>query len=238
MVRTKFGLFDARPITLTGFNCEHSLIEFLEHRDESTFYFPSACSVLELPYWEFAKHASGYQSFPHTTVKAVTWSSELPYWLSPEGTDYLVSQVRKMDHTNRASIPTRIAICPLELSNCFDECAPFLQEMEVHARLGLNVRAASPKRVFDLLRGETSIAAYGNGLALEFRGTNSALSNGALAVMLESHRIGDTLLRLDELQSISEPWPEYVRRIGIDFSDEEAGVAVFNRYHHVRGFLR
>jgi hypothetical protein len=237
-VNVKSGLSEVRPMTLTGFNCERSMIEFLKHRGESTFYFPSVCSVLELPYWEFAKEASHYQTAPNTTVKAVTWPSELAYWLSPEGTDYLASQVRKITLADRASIPTRIAICPLELGGCSDGSAPFLQEMEVHARLGVNVRAVSPKRVFDLMNGESSIAAYGNGLALEFRGTNSGLSNGALAVMLEAHRIDDTLLRLDELQSISEAWPNYLRRVGVDFSGEEAGVAVFNRYHYILGLLR
>jgi hypothetical protein len=236
-VSMKSGLSEARPITLTGYNCERGMIEFLNRRNESTFYFPSACSVLELPYWEFAREASYYQSAPNTTVKAVTWPSELAYWLSREGTDYLVSQVRKITRTDRASIPTRIVICPLELGGCFDDSAPFLQEMEVHARLGVTVRAVSPKRVFDLLSGEFSIATYGNGLALEFRGTNSELSNGALAVMLDAHRIDDILLLLDELQSISEPWPDYLRRVGIDFSSEEAGVAVFNRYRYILGLL-
>jgi hypothetical protein len=220
---------------LVGFNTRTGIIKFLTQRNDSSFHFPKLSPVYSVPYWEFSKDAALYQSGPDTTVKSVTWPTELPYWHSPEGEQYLASQIRKIDlRQHPSTVPVRIAMCPFELDMPASLTTLFLQEMEVHSRLGVRVHVISPKDLSGVVDDKNSIALYGGSLGLDFQGTDSELSAGALSLMLDSHRIRDLERMYEEIYQLSTPWVEYKKRRGITFSDEASGIWIFNRVRYLK----
>lgn len=224
--------------TLVGYNATTSLVKFLTCRNDSSFYFPKQSPVYRIPYWVFSKDAALYQSQPNTTVKSITWPTELAYWLSPEGEQYLISQVRKIDARSPSTAPTRIAICPYESSAPTDVRTVFMREMEVHSRLGVRVSVISPKALSKIIGDENSIALYGNGLGLDFEGIASELSEGSLSLMLDSRRIRDLGQKYEAIHRFSTRWSEYKNRKAISFSDEDSGIWVFNRLRRLRAKLK
>ncbi len=222
-----------RKYHLIGFNIEKNIIEFVKRRNDSTFYFPRQLGISAIPYWEFSKDAALYQSIPNTTVMSVTWPLEWGYWKSKEGEDYLISQIRKLKHHQPTTVPVRIAICPLELETPAGIARPFLEEMESHSRLGIEIRVISPRSLEDVIKEKTSIALYGNALGLEFQGTDADLSAGGLSLMLDSHRIKDLSAVYRELYQSSVPWAQYRKEKDLSFSDEESGIRIFNRIRNI-----
>ena len=220
--------------TLSGYNVRRSITEFLIHRTDTSFYFPRQSPIFRIPYWDFSRDAALYQQAPSTTVKSITWPTELAYWLSREGEEYLVSQVRKIQRQRPSTIPFRIAICPFELGVEFAVCRNYLREMEVHSRLGVSVSVVSPKAIFQTLDPENSIALYGSSLALHFHGTNSDLASGELFLMFDSHRISDLFREYQEILRLSISWSDYKKRRSLSFSDEESGIWIFNRERYLR----
>ena len=218
---------------LVGFNTTTGIIKFLTQRSDSSFHFPKQSPIYSVPYWEFSKDAALYQAGPDTTVKSVTWPTELPYWHSSEGEQYLASQIHKIDMRKPSTIPVRIAICPFELGMPPGTAALFLQEMEVHSRLGVRVHVISPKDLSGVINDKNSIALYGGALGLDFQGTNSELAAGSLSLMLDSHRIRDLCRMYEEVYILSIPWAEYKKRRGITFSDEDSGIWIFNRLKYL-----
>jgi hypothetical protein len=141
---------------LVGFNVAHGVIDFVTHRSNSSFHFPTEAQLCQIPYWEFSKDAALFQAATNTTVRSVTWPMELKYWHSAEGGQYLVSQIRKIDQRRPSTIPTRIAICPFELSTALDVRQSFLQELETHSRLGVDVKVISPKILANIIEDKSS----------------------------------------------------------------------------------
>ena len=218
---------------LVGFNTTTGIIKFLTQRSDTSFHFPKQSPVYSVPYWEFSKDAALYQTGPDTTVKSVTWPTELPYWHSPEGEQYLASQIHKIDGRKPSTVPVRIAICPFELGMQPSTAVPFLQEMEVHSRLGVKVHVISPKDLSGIIDDKNSIALYGGALGLDFQGTDSELAAGSLSLMLDSHRIRDLCRMYEEIYKQSLPWAEYKKQRGLTFSDEDSGIWIFNRLRYL-----
>jgi len=111
--------------TLIGYNIRSGITEFLIHRSDTSFYFPRHSPIFRIPYWDFSRDAALFQQAPFTTVKSITWPTELAYWFSCEGEEYLVSQVRKVQRQCRSTIPLRVAICPFELGLEFAVCRTY-----------------------------------------------------------------------------------------------------------------
>lgn len=220
--------------TLIGYNATTSIVKFLTHRNDSSFYFPKQSPVYSIPYWVFSKDAALYQSQPNTTVQSITWPNELAYWLSPEGEQYLISQVRKIDARSPLTAPTRIAICPYESSAPITVRTLFMREMEAHSRLGVRVSVITPEALSKIISDKNSIALYGNGLGLDFEGTDSELSEGFLSLMLDSRRIRELGQKYAAINRLSTCWSEYKNRKVISFSDEDSGIWIFNRLRRLR----
>lgn len=233
-VGVKSFFFSSYKEKLVGFNTTSGIIKFLTQRSDSSFHFPKQSPIYRIPYWEFSKDAALYQSGSNTTIKSITWPTELAYWHSSKGEEYLISQIRKLDPQKHSTIPTRIAICPFEAGMSWDVSRLFLQEMEVHARLGVRVRVISPKALFKVINDNNSIALYGSGLGLDFQGTDAELSAGSLALMLDSYRIRDLDQMYNEVFKLSSSWIEYKNKRSISFSDEESGIWIFNRVRQLK----
>lgn len=221
-------------VKLVGFNTRTSIIKFLIQRNDSSFHFPKQSPIHSLPYWEFSRDAALYQSVPNTTIKSITWPTELAYWHSSEGEEYLISQIRKIDIQKHSTAPTRIAICPFELGMPFGVSRLFLQEMEVHSRLGVRVRVISPNSLSKVINEKNYIALYGDGLGIDFQGTDAELSAGTVSLILDSYRIRGLDQIYSEIYRLSTSWIEYKKKKSISFSDEESGIWIFNRVRYLK----
>lgn len=88
------SLVGSRRYHLVGFNVDEGVIDFVTHRNSSSFHFPFDARHWHVPYWEFSRDAALYQDGFNTTVRSVTWPMELKYWYSGDGERYLTSVVR------------------------------------------------------------------------------------------------------------------------------------------------
>jgi hypothetical protein len=109
----------------------------------------------------------------------------------------------------------------------------YLEEMEVHSRLGIRIRVISPKALFETLQSANSIALYGRTVALHFHGTHLDLGSGELYLMFDSDRICDVGRDYEEIYRLSISWSAYKATRKLSYSDEESGISVFNRKRYL-----
>jgi hypothetical protein len=113
------------------------LVDFLVDPTDR-FFFGSPNNEVIIPHTVLSNALPAIVRSPQSIVWGTTWPHELPFWESADGIDFLAQQI--VDLMAGRGMPRRIALSPDDLNVDRAIRDRFLAELEVQAKLGVDVR--------------------------------------------------------------------------------------------------
>jgi hypothetical protein len=213
--------FDAR-FTYLGFPVNHQTLQLLNlessrgvranilsvlANDDRRFYFPRRPGLIPMSYDDFSPLTASVQSLRGSTVWGTMWPTELSFWHSREGGEFLVGQLIRFRLTGARG--RRIALVPDDPTITPSMRLAYLAELEVHHRHEVDVRLMEGPELRDELDEESdALLCLGEHIGVYYRGIDQPVSSASAGLLISQDGVHSMRDAYDDIQPRGRPWDE------------------------------
>jgi hypothetical protein len=194
-------------LNLDGADAVRSNLLSVLTTSDRRFYFPNSPALVPMRYDDFSPMTGAVQSLPGSVVWGTMWPSEVSFWHSTDGAAFLLRQAHR--HSRHGERARRIAILPADGTVSPAVAGAYLIELELHHRLGVDVRLMEAAAVHAALNSSAdALLCLGDSLGVYYGGIDQPIANATAGLLLDRDGIRDMRDAYDEIQRRGALWGE------------------------------